>query len=606
MRLRRRTDSVEEIMNTAKRNHEQREENDAGEKSLDFVRAIVAEDLRTNKWAGRVQTRFPPEPNGYLHIGHAKSICLNFGIAAEFGGKCNLRFDDTNPTTEDEEYVESIQRDVRWLGWDWEDRLFFASDYFHQIYEWALELIKKGKAFVCDLSGEEISQYRGTLTRPGRPSPHRDRSVAENLELFDRMKTGEFPDGSRTLRAKIDMGHANMNMRDPVMYRILHATHHRQGDKWCVYPMYDWAHGLEDSIEGITHSICTLEFEDHRPLYDWFIDAINEERGESSDWGPKIHHPQQIEFARLELTNTVMSKRKLLELVKDGLVNGWDDPRMPTISGMRRRGFPAEAIREFCDRISVAKFNSTVDVQLLESCIRDSLNKNALRVMAVLKPLRVVIENYPDGQVELLDAVNNPEDESAGTRKVPFSKVLYIEQDDFREVPPPKYYRLSPGVEVRLRYAYFIKCVSVVKDSASGEVVELRCTYDPATRGGDAPDGRKVKATLHWVAAERAVAAEVRLYEHLLIDEAEASELGSRLMEAGAAPDWKAQLNPNSMRVISPAWVEPSVRGAAPGMQYQFERVGYFNVDSDSTADRPVFNRTVMLKDAWARIEKKS
>ncbi len=593
-------------MSIAKRDSQNREEHVGGERSLDFVRTIVAEDLRTNKWAGRVQTRFPPEPNGYLHVGHAKSICLNYGIATRFEGKFNLRFDDTNPTTEEEEYVESIQRDVRWLGADWEDRLFFASDYFPQMYEWALELIKKGKAFVCDLSGEEISQYRGTLTLRGRPSPNRDRSVAENLELFDRMRKGEFPDGSRTLRAKIDMAHANMNMRDPVMYRILHATHHRQGDRWCVYPMYDWAHGLEDSIEGITHSICTLEFEDHRPLYDWFIDAINEGRGESSVWGPKIHHPQQIEFARLELTNTVMSKRKLLELVNCGLVSGWDDPRMPTIAGMRRRGFPADAIREFCDRISVAKFNSTVDVQLLESCIRDSLNKSALRVMAVLKPLRVVIENYPDGQVEHLDAVNNPEDESAGTRKVPFSKVLYIEQDDFREVPPPKYYRLSPGVEVRLRYAYFIKCISVVKDPGSGEVVELRCTYDPATRGGDAPDGRKVKATLHWVAAEQAVAAEVRLHEHLLLDQPEAGELGNRLMEAGAAPDWKAQLNPNSMQVIAPAWVEPSVRGAAPGTQYQFERVGYFNVDPDSTDHRPVFNRTVTLKDTWARIEKKS
>ncbi len=580
-----------------------------GERSLDFVRAIVAEDIRTKKWGGRVQTRFPPEPNGYLHIGHAKSICLNFGIASEFGGKFNLRFDDTNPTTEDEEYVESIQRDVRWLGADWENRLLFASDYFPQMFDWAIELIKKGKAFVCDLNGEEISQYRGTLTRPGRPSPSRDRSVVENLELFDRMKNGEFPDGSKTLRAKIDMAHSNMNLRDPVMYRILHAKHHRQGDKWCVYPMYDWAHGLEDSIEGITHSICTLEFEDHRPLYDWFIGAINEGRGPGSEWGPKIHHPQQIEFARLELTNTVMSKRKLLELVKGGLVRGWDDPRMPTISGMRRRGFPAEAIREFCDRISVAKFNSTVDVQLLEACIRDSLNKTALRVMAVLKPLRVVIENYPEGQVEQLDAVNNPEDESAGKRKVPFAKVLYIEQEDFREVPPPKYYRLSPGAEVRLRYAYFIKCVSVVKDPKTGEVIELRCTYDPATRGGDAPDGRKVKATLHWVAADHALTAEVRLYEHLLLDEAQAqkqNDVANRQMEMGSPLDWKGQLNPNSMQVISPAWVEPSVRGAAPGTQFQFERVGYFTVDPDSTAIKPVFNRTVTLKDAWARIEKKS
>ncbi len=588
-------------MSTTRQGAEGHEGKAGGERSLDFVRSIVVEDNRTNKWAGQVQTRFPPEPNGYLHIGHAKSICLNFGIAAEFGGMCNLRFDDTNPTTEDEEYVESIQRDVRWLGWDWEDRLFFASDYFERMYEWAVELIKKGKAYVCDLSGDDTSRYRGTLTKPGQPSPSRDRSVAENLELFDRMKSGVFPDGSKTLRAKIDVGHANMNMRDPVMYRILHAHHHRQGDKWCVYPMYDWAHGLEDSIEGITHSICTLEFEDHRPLYDWFIDAINEGRGPGSQWGPKIHHPQQIEFARLELTNTVMSKRKLLELVKGGLVGGWDDPRMPTISGMRRRGYPAEAIREFCDRISVAKFNSTVGVQLLDHCIRDSLNKTALRVMAVLKPLRVVIENYPDGQVELLDAVNNPEDTSAGTRKVPFAKVLYIEQEDFREVPPPKYYRLSPGTEVRLRYAYFIKCISVVKNPASGEIVELRCTYDPATRGGDSPDGRKVKATLHWVAAEHALPAEARLYEHLLLDDQNAG----KQIEIGNPPDWKLRLNPNSMQAISPAWVEPSVRGAAPGTRYQFERVGYFTVDRDSSPDKPIFNRTVTLKDAWARIEKK-
>lgn len=568
------------------------------ERSLDFVRTIVANDLRTHKWEGRVHTRFPPEPNGYLHIGHAKSICLNYGIASEFGGKFNLRFDDTNPTTEDEEYVESIQRDVRWLGADWEDRLFFASDYFGQMYEWAVELVKKGKAFVCDLSGDEVAQYRGTLTKPGRPSPFRNRSIAENLDLLERMKAGEFPDGSRTLRAKIDMAHANMNLRDPVMYRILHARHHRQGDKWCIYPMYDWAHGLEDSIEGITHSICTLEFEDHRPLYDWFIESINEGRGPGSSWGPKIHHPQQIEFARLELTNTVMSKRKLLELVKGGFVRGWDDPRMPTISGMRRRGYPAEAIRDFCERISVAKFNSTVDFKLLEACIRDRLNKTALRVMAVLKPLRVVIENYPNGQVEMLEAVNNPEDASAGTRQVPFAKVLYIEQDDFREVPPPKFFRLSPGVEVRLRYAYFIKCVSVVKDPQTGEVVELRCTFDPQTRGGDAPDHRKVKATLHWVAAEHALLAEVRLYEHLMLKPG----------EENSAPggDWKTQLNPKSMEIVSPAWIEPSVREAAPGSQFQFERVGYFTVDADSMPNRPVFNRTVSLKDAWARIEKKS
>jgi len=564
---------------------------------LDFIRTIVTDDLRTNKWAGRVHTRFPPEPNGYLHIGHAKSICLNFGIAKQFGGKCNLRFDDTNPTAEEEEYVQSIKRDVQWLGWDWEDRLYFASDYFEQMYQWAVELITKGKAYVCDLSAEETSQHRGTLTKPGMDSPYRNRTVAENRDLFDRMRKGEFPDGSKTLRAKIDMAHANMNMRDPVMYRILHATHHNTGDKWCIYPMYDWAHGLEDSIEGITHSICTLEFEDHRPLYDWFIDAINEGRGPGIPQGERVHHPQQIEFARLELTYTVMSKRKLLELVKGKYVSGWDDPRLPTISGLRRRGVPPEAIREFCDRIGVAKFNSTIDVQLLEHCIRDYLNKAAMRVMAVLRPLKVIIDNYPDGQVEELDAVNNPEDATAGTRRVPFSRMLYIEQDDFREVPPKQFFRLAPGREVRLRYGYFITCKSFVKDPKTGEVTELHCTYDPATRGGDSPDGRKVKATLHWVSAAHAVQAEVRLYDHLF-----SKENPNETPDGG---DWKSNLSPNSLETVFPAYVEPSVASAAPGTRYQFERVGYFCLDLDSTTGKLIFNRTVTLKDSWAKIEKK-
>jgi len=566
-------------------------------RSLDFIRTIVTEDLRTNKWGGRVHTRFPPEPNGYLHIGHAKSICLNFGIAKEFRGKCNLRFDDTNPTAEEEEYVQSIQRDVKWLGWDWEDRLYFASHYFQQMYDWAVELIRKGKAYVCDLDAAETSRYRGTLTQPGTDSPYRNRSVAENLDLFERMRKGEFPDGSKTVRAKIDMAHANMNMRDPVMYRILHAVHHNTGDKWCIYPMYDWAHGLEDSIEGITHSICTLEFEDHHPLYDWFIDAINDGRGAGSVWGDRIHHPQQIEFARLELTYTVMSKRKLLELVKGKYVSGWDDPRMPTISGLRRRGVSPEAIREFCERIGVAKFNSTIDVQLLEHCIRDYLNKTALRVMAVVRPLRVVIDNYPDGHVEEMDAVNNPEDPTVGTRKIPFSRVLYIEKDDFREDPPRQFFRLAPGREVRLRYGYFITCRNVVKDPKTGEVMELHCTYDPATRGGDSPDGRKVKATLHWVSAAHALTCEVRLYDHLFSKE--------NPNEAPDGSDWKCNLNPDSLEVVRPAYVEPSVASATPGSRFQFERVGYFCVDPDSRPGRLVFNRTATLKDTWAKIEKK-
>jgi len=560
------------------------------DRSLDFVRAIVAEDNRTGKYGGTVITRFPPEPNGYLHIGHAKSICLNFGIAQENNGKCNLRFDDTNPVKEEQEYIDSIKEDVRWLGFQW-DNEFYASDYFDQLYEWAVLLIKAGKAYVCDLAPEEIRSYRGTLTEPGKNSPYRDRSVEENLELFERMRQGEFPDGSRTLRAKIDMASPNLNLRDPVMYRILHAHHHRTGDKWCIYPMYDWAHGQSDWIEGITHSICTLEFENHRPLYDWFIDAIREAGG--SPPGVK-YRPQQIEFARLNLTNTVMSKRKLLELVRSKYVRGWDDPRMPTISGLRRRGYTPEAIREFCRRIGVTKYNSTTEMALLEQCVREDLNLRAPRVMGVLKPLKVVITNYPAGQSEMLEAVNNPEDPAAGTRQVPFSGTLYIEQDDFMENPPKKFFRLAPGAEVRLRYAYFIKCTDVVKNDA-GEVVELRCTYDPETRGGNAPDGRKVKATIHWVSAEHALKAEVRLYEHLF------AEADPDDVPEGA--DWKANLNPNSLQVLSPCYVEPSLGSAAALDFFQFERQGYFCVDPDSQPGALVFNRTVSLKDTWRKIQ---
>ncbi len=551
-----------------------------------FIRDIIEEDLRTNKWGGRVHTRFPPEPNGYLHIGHAKSICLNFGLAQEYGGLCNLRFDDTNPTKEDVEYVQSIQEDVRWLGFDWEDRLYYASDYFEQLYQYAVQLIKMGKAYVCDLSAEEIKQYRGTLTEPGKESPYRNRSIEENLDLFERMRAGEFPDGSRTLRAKIDMTSGNLNMRDPVIYRILHATHHRTGDRWCIYPMYDFAHPLSDAIEGITHSICTLEFEDHRPLYDWFLDQLG------------IYHPQQIEFARLNLSYTVLSKRKLLRLVQEGHVTGWDDPRMPTIAGMRRRGYTPEAIRDFCERIGVAKKNSIVDIALLEHCVREDLNKRAPRVMAVLRPLRVVIDNYPEGLVEEMEAVNNPEDPSMGTRKVPFSRVLYIERDDFREDPPKQFYRLAPGREVRLRYAYFIKCVDVVKDPQTGEIVELHCTYDPTTRGGSAPDGRKVRATLHWVSAAHAIPAEVRLYDRLFtVEDPDGAEEGK---------DFIAYLNPKSLEVLTSCWVEPSLANAAPGSRYQFERLGYFCVDLvDSKPGKLVFNRTVTLKDEWAKIESK-
>ncbi|MFH0981714.1 MAG: glutamine--tRNA ligase/YqeY domain fusion protein [Planctomycetota bacterium] len=557
----------------------------ASKPSLNFIEEIIEEDLRTNKWSGRVHTRFPPEPNGYLHIGHAKSICLNFGLAGQYAGKCNLRFDDTNPEKEEEEYVQSIIEDVRWLGFDWEDRLFFASDYFEQMYQYAVQLIKAGKAYVCDLNAEQIREYRGTLTRPGKDSPYRNRSVDENLDLFERMRAGELPDGSRVLRAKIDMASPNLNMRDPVMYRILRATHHRTGDEWCIYPMYDWAHGLEDSIEGITHSICTLEFENHRPLYDWFLDALG------------VYHPQQIEFARLELTYTVMSKRKLLELVKEAYVRGWDDPRMPTLSGLRRRGYTPEAIRNFVRRIGVAKFNSIVDIAVLENSIREDLNKRAPRVMAVLRPLRVVIDNYPEGQVEELEAVNNPEDPGMGTRKVPFARALYIEREDFREDPPKQFFRLAPGREVRLRYAYYVKGVGVVKDERTGEVVELHCTYDPATRGGDAPDGRKVKATLHWVSAAHALPAEVRLYDQLFTKK-EPDDV-----EAGA--DYKSNLNPKSLETLTSCRVEPSLAGAAPGDRHQFERLGYFCVDPDSSVGKLVFNRTVTLKDTWAKIEKK-
>jgi len=548
----------------------------------DFIRAAVIEDLKTGRFT-RVQTRFPPEPNGYLHIGHAKAICIDFGIAAEFGGKCNLRFDDTNPVKEEVEYVESIMQDIRWLGFDWEDRLFYASDYFEQLYEYAVKLIRKGKAYVCDLTADEVREYRGTLTEPGRESPFRNRTVDENLDLFARMRAGEFPDASRTLRAKIDMASPNINLRDPVIYRILRASHHRTGDAWCIYPMYDFAHGQSDSIEGITHSLCSLEYEIHRPLYDWFLDEL------------EIYHPRQIEFARLNVSYTVLSKRKLLKLVQEGHVRGWDDPRMPTLSGLRRRGYTAEAIRDFCERIGVAKKDSTVDLALLEHCLREDLNKRAPRAMGVLKPLQVVIENYPEGQVEEFDTLKNPEDLAAGTRKVPFSRVLYIDQDDFREVPPPKYYRLSPGREVRLRSAYFVKCVDVVKDG-QGKVVELRCTYDPATRGGDAPDGRKVKATLHWVSAAHAVPAEVRLYDRLFTKE--------NPDEADEGRGFLANLSPNSLEVLSGCWVEPSLAGARAGAIYQFERQGYFCVDPDSAAGRLAFNRAVSLKDEWARIEK--
>jgi glutaminyl-tRNA synthetase len=550
----------------------------------DFIREIIDEDLRTGKHGGRVHTRFPPEPNGYLHIGHAKSICLNFGIAAQYEGLCNLRFDDTNPTKEEEEYVKSIIEDIRWLGFDWGDRLLFASDYFEQLYEYAVKLIERGAAFVDDQSADEIRNTRGTLTEPGKESPYRNRSVEENLDLFKRMRVGKFPDGSRVLRAKIDMASGNLNMRDPVMYRILHATHHRTGDKWCIYPMYDMAHGQSDSIEGITHSICTLEFEDHRPLYDWYLGELG------------VHHPQQIEFARLNLSHTIMSKRRLLKLVQERHVTGWDDPRMPTISGLRRRGYTLESIRDFCDRIGVAKRDSVVDIALLEHCLREDLNKKAPRVMAVLRPLRLVIDNYPEGQTEELDAVNNPEDSGMGTRKIPFSRVLYIEQEDFREEPPKKFFRLAPGREVRLKHAYIIKCENVVKDDKTGEVVELHCTYDPETKSGGAQASRKVKGTLHWVSAEHALQAEARLYDHLF------TKADPDDVEEGS--DFSANLNPNSLETLTSCKVEPSLTGAKQGDRYQFLRLGYFCVDTDSSKEGLVFSRTVSLYDTWAKIEK--
>ena len=548
----------------------------------DFIRAAIVEDLKTGRF-DRVHTRFPPEPNGYLHIGHAKAICIDFGIAAEFGGKCNLRFDDTNPAKEEVEYVESIKEDIRWLGFDWEDREFYASDYFEQLYEFAVRLIKKGKAYVDDQSAEEVRQNRGTLTEPGVESPYRNRSVAENLGLFERMRKGEFPDGARVLRAKIDMASGNINMRDPVMYRIIHdPPHHRTGKKWCIYPMYDFAHGQSDSIEGITHSLCSLEYEDHRPLYEWYLRELG------------IYAPRQIEFARLNLSYTVLSNRFLRKLVDEGHVSGWDDPRMPTLSGLRRRGYTPESIRAFCDRIGVSKTDSTVDVALLEHCLREDLNRRAPRVMGVLRPLRMVIENYPEGKVEEVEAVNNPEDPGAGTRRVPFSRVLYVERDDFREVPPPKFYRLAPGREVRLRYAYLVRCVDVVKDQATGEVVELRCTYDPATLGGGAPDGRKVKSTIHWVSAAHAVPAEVRLYDRLFTKEDPT--------DVPEGQDFTANLNPDSLEVVGGAYVEPALRGAVPGYICQLERQGYFVVDPDSAAGKLVFNRAIQLRDEWAKI----
>lgn len=564
-------------------------ESEAGESTTEspvptnFIREIIIRDLESGKHGGRVQTRFPPEPNGYLHIGHAKAICLDFGLAAEFGGKCNLRFDDTNPSKEETEYVDSIMDDVRWLGFQW-DGLFYASDYFGQLYEWAIALIKSGKAYVCDLTANEVREHRGTLTEPGRESPYRNRSTEENLDLFTRMKNGEFPDGARTLRAKIDMASPNLNMRDPVLYRILHMDHHRTGDQWCIYPMYDYAHGQSDSIEQVTHSMCTLEFEDHRPLYNWFIEQLG------------IFPSQQFEFDRLSITYTLLSKRKLLTLVQQGHVKGWDDPRMPTLTGMRRRGYTAEAIRNFCANIGVSKTNGITQLSHLEHFLREDLNKHAARVMAVLRPLRVVIDNYPDDLVEEMEAINNPEDAGMGSRKVPFSKVIYIEQEDFREDPPKQYFRLAPGREVRLRYAYLITCVDVVKDP-DGNVVELHCTYDPATRGGNTPDGRRVKSTIHWVSAAHAVDGEVRLYENLFTKE------NPNEVEQGL--DFTANLNPASLEVLSGCKMEPGLREVTPGTRYQFERLGYFAVDPDSAAGKPVFNRTIGLRDTWAKIERR-
>ncbi|MCP4217963.1 MAG: glutamine--tRNA ligase/YqeY domain fusion protein [bacterium] len=550
-----------------------------------FIKVIIAKDLKENKNDGRVHTRFPPEPNGYLHIGHAKSICLNFGLAAEFGGVTNLRFDDTNPGKEDVEYVESIREDVRWLGFDWADRLYYASDYYEKLYRYAVQLIEQGNAYVCDLTPEQMREYRGTLTEPGKNSPSRERTKEENLDLFTRMRAGEFEDGSYVLRAKIDMASPNMNMRDPIIYRILKIHHHRTGDAWCIYPMYDFAHGLSDSIEGITHSVCTLEFEAHRPLYDWFLDQLG------------VFHPQQIEFARLNLNYTVMSKRKLLELVKEGLVNGWDDPRMPTISGLRRRGYPPAAIRNFAEKIGVAKADSTVDIALLEHCVREDLNKHSLRVMGVLNPLKVIIDNYPEGQVEMLEGENNPEDENAGTRQIPFSREIYIEREDFMEDPPKKFFRLSPGKEIRLKHAYYVTCVKVVKDEATGEVTQLHCTYDPETRGGWSTDGRRVKGTSHWVSVQHAVDAEVRVYESLFsCENPDATKDGKT---------FKDYINPDSLAVLTDCKVEPCLADAEPGTRYQFLRQGYFCVDLDSQKGAPVFNRTVSLRDSWAKAKKK-
>ena len=555
-----------------------------GATPVDFIRKFVAEDTASGKFNGRVHTRFPPEPNGYLHIGHAKAICIDFGIAEDFGGLYNLRFDDTNPIKEETEYVEAIQEDVRWLGFDWGDRLFYASDYFEQLYDYAVQLVNKGKAYVCDLSEEETREHRGTLTEPGKNSPYRNRSVEENLDLLERMRAGEFEDGTRVLRAKIDMASPNINMRDPVMYRIRHATHHRTGDKWCIYPLYDWAHGLGDSIEGVTHSLCDLAYEDHRPLYDWFLDELD------------VYHPRQIEFARLNITYTVLSKRKLIKLVQQGLVRGWDDPRMPTLSGMRRRGYTPEAIRDFCSRIGVAKTNSVVDIVQLEHCVREDLNKRSQRVMAVLRPLRVVIDNYPEDQVEEFDADNNPEDANMGTRKVPFSRVLYVERDDFREDPPKKWFRLAPGREVRLKHTYYITCQEVIKDEQTGEVIELRCTYDPESRGGWTPDRRRVRGTLHWVSATHAIDAEVRLYDHFFTkpnpEDAEDDE------------DFTSNVNPNSLETLTSCKVEPSLADSDPGSRYQFLRLGYFCTDPDSSDGKLVFNQTATLRDTWAKIEK--
>ena len=550
----------------------------------DFIRQIVEEDIRINKYEGRVHTRFPPEPNGYLHIGHATSICLNFGIAADLGGLCNLRFDDTNPIGETIEYVESIKEDIRWLGFDWENRELYASDYFAQLYEYAVKLIKKGVAYVCDLSSDEIREYRGTLTEPGTNSPYRSRTVEENLDLFERIQAGEFPDGSRTLRAKINMASSNLNMRDPVMYRILRATHFRQGNKWCIYPMYDFTHGQSDSIEGVTHSLCSQEFEDHRPLYNWYLDEL------------EIYHPQQIEFARRNLSYTIMSKRKLIQLVEEGHVNGWDDPRMPTLSGLRKRGYTPEAIRDFCSRIGVTKSDNLVDVAMLEHCIRQNLNKHALRVMAVLRPLKVVIDNYPEEQTEELEATNNPENPNMGSRKIPFSRELYIEREDFMESPSKKYFRLAPGREVRLMHAYYVKCERIVKDEKTGEVLQVHCTYDPETRGGWSENGRKVKGTLHWVSANHSLEAEVRLYNHLFLKE--------NPDDVEDDKDFKSNLNPNSLETLTGCQIEPSLIDANPGNRYQFLRQGYFCVDPDSSSGKPVFNRTVSLRDTWAKIQK--